>query len=83
MASDFCAAQPRRCSEEWAALRAEIPGADRAAPSGSNGVRWELMVGGTTFALLAPRSLHPAGHLRCASSVLPRPSVVASDFCAA
>jgi hypothetical protein len=34
--------------------------------------------GGTTFALLAPCSLRPSGHLRCASSAPPGASVVSS-----
>ena len=39
--------------------------------------------GGMTFALLAPCSLRPSGHLRCASSAPPGASVVSSQASAA
>ena len=39
--------------------------------------------GGMTFALLAPCSLRPSGHLRCASSAPPCASVVSSQTSAA
>jgi hypothetical protein len=39
----------------------------------------ETPTGGRCFALLAPCSLRPSGHLRCASSALPSASVVAAD----
>jgi len=37
--------------------------------------------GGRCFALLAPRSLRPSGHLRCASSTPPGVSVVSAYIC--
>ena len=37
--------------------------------------------GGRCFALLAPRSLRPSGHLRCASSTPPGVSVVSAHIC--
>jgi hypothetical protein len=42
-------------------------------------MRSSYTTGGTTVALLAARFTSPAGHLRCASSVLPSTSVVASQ----
>jgi hypothetical protein len=59
-------------SWDWAAPRAGSHGGDSAPPSTS------IRPGGTTFALLAPCSLRPSGHLRWASSSHPNSSVVSS-----
>ena len=68
----------------WAPTEHRPPSLDwRCRADYAQGAAGSFANGGMTFALLAPCSLRPSGHLRCASSAPPGASVVSSQASAA
>ena len=78
--SQIRAASPQK----WAPTEHRPPSLDwRCRADYAQGAAGSFANGGMTFALLAPCSLRPSGHLRCASSAPPGASVVSSQASAA
>ena len=78
--SQIRAASPQK----WAPTEHRPPSLDwRCRADYAQGAAGSFANGGMTFALLAPCSLRPSGHLRCASSAPPGASVVSSQTSAA
>ena len=66
-----------------AAARLKLGACETMPLPDSRTVRQRETIGGSTFALRAPYSLRPLGHLRCASSATPVASVGLTHFSAA
>ena len=81
--SRLCIPQRRRCAPEAWDDTEVIPPIwnEGGAPCECGAAAPLEKLGGRCFALLAPRSLRPSGHLRCASSTPPSVSVVGAHVC--